>query len=365
MATLPPEPMHLHHDDPSRPFEAHARDVLPAMVYDYFAGGSEDETTLRANTSAWESQRIVPRVMVDVRTIDPSTTLLGRNLAFPVLVAPCAFNRLAHPDGEHAVARAAARAGVIQVLSTASSTPLEDVAALAPEAPRWFQLYCYKDRDLTLDLVHRAEAAGFEALCLTVDVAVPGLRERDVRNRFALPEGIRWANLDHMMESVGQGSALTHYIHQMWDRNLSWETLSWLRSQTSLPVVVKGVMAADDARLAAESGIDGIVVSNHGGRQLDGCVSTGEVLAEVCAAVDDRCPVLVDGGIRRGSHVVKALAMGASAVLVGRPYLWGLAANGEAGVYAVLEQFRTEIERSMALAGCRTVQECRHLDLRA
>ncbi len=339
-----------------------AKQNLDPMVADYYAGGSEDEETLRANESDWSRVGLVPRALRDVTTIDTSARLLGQRVSMPILTAPCSFNLLAHPDGELGVARAAAAANTIQILSTAASTSLEEVAETVPEGPRWFQLYCYKDRELTLSLVRRAEAAGYQALCLTISVPVSGNRERDIHNGFHLPDGIRWANLDHVMGPETRGSALTAYIEERWERDLSWSTIGWLQAKTSLPVVLKGVMAAADVREAVEHGIEGIVVSNHGGRQLDGSISTCRALPAAAEAAGGQLAVLVDGGIRRGSHVLKALAMGADGVLIGRPFLWGLASNGEAGVTAILQDFQDELLRAMALSGCRTVRECHELE---
>ncbi|MBO6576656.1 MAG: alpha-hydroxy-acid oxidizing protein [Rhodothermales bacterium] len=345
-------------------FRRAARDRLEPMVFDYYDGGADDELTLDLNRIAWTNRYLVPRAFRDVSRIDTSTTLFGHDLAFPLLTAPCSFNRLAHPDGEIAVCDAVCDAGIGQILSTASTTSLEDVARHRPGGHRWFQLYCYKDRGLTLDLVRRAEEAGYRAICLTVDVPVAGNRERDIHNSFHLPDSIRWANLDHLMGADYQGSALTRYIHDRWEQNLSWSTIDWLRSEVRIPLVVKGVMDPRDAAAAAAHGMDGVVVSNHGGRQLDGAPGTAAMLPEVVQAVDGRIPVLVDGGIRRGADVVKALAMGAAAALIGRPYLWGLAADGRAGVTDVLDLFRSEIERTMALCGCTAVSDCPDILLR-
>jgi 4-hydroxymandelate oxidase len=334
--------------------EALARERLPQMVYDYYAGGANDEISLAENRLAWEAVRLRPRVLVDVSHVDPSTTVLGRRVSMPVLAAPCAFNALAHPEGECAVARATAAAEVIQVVSTVSTTSLEDVAAAA-SGHCWFQLYCYRDREVTRALVQRAEAAGYEALCITVDVPYLGRREREVRNGFHLPPGVTLKNLEPYAASElaasERDSALAKYVNALWDPSLDWGAIDWLRSITSLPVVLKGVLAGDDARLAADHGAAGVIVSNHGGRQLDGSVSTVYALREVVQAAEGRLEVYVDGGIRRGSHVVAALAMGARAVLIGRPYLWGLAVDGEAGVARVLESFRNEIVLAMALSG--------------
>ncbi len=341
--------------------EALARERLPQMVYDYYAGGANDELTIDDNRRAWEAIRLRPRVLVGVRDVDPSTTVLGRRLAMPLLTAPCGFNGLAHPEGERAVARAAAGAGVVQVVSTVSNTSLEDVAAAAPDGARWFQLYCYRDREVTRALVERAQAAGYDALCVTVDVPYLGRREREIRTGFHLPPGVTIKNLEPYavadMAAAERDSALRKYVNALWDPGLDWTAIDWLRSITTLPLVLKGILAGDDARLAADHGAAGVIVSNHGGRQLDGSVSSAYALGEVAAAAGDRLEVLVDGGIRRGSQVVAALAMGARAVLIGRPYLWGLAVDGEAGVARVLENYHNEIVLAMALCGRRTVAD--------
>ncbi len=339
-------------------YEQLARERLPAMVYDYYAGGAGGEQTLRENVEAWARLRIRPRVLVNVGERDLTTSVLGQALAMPVLLAPCAFNTLAHPKGELAVARAAAAAGIIHVVSTASTIRLEDVAA-ASGGLRWFQLYCYRDREVTRTLVKRAEAAGYSALCLTADMPIAGNRERDARNRFALPEDTRWANLEdaglHQMPALSEGSALARYFADLLDPCITWELIAWLRETTRLPIVVKGILTHEDASLAVEHGVDAIIVSNHGGRQLDGVAPTCEVLAEVVDAVGEKLKVLVDGGIRRGSDIFKALALGARAVLIGRPYLWGLAVAGEAGVRRVLKLLRDELSLTMGLAGRPTV----------
>jgi 4-hydroxymandelate oxidase len=343
-------------------YEQAARERLPRMVYDYYAGGSGDEVSLRDNELAWSRVRLRPRVLVDVGACDLATTVLGRPVAMPVLTAPCGANVLAHPDGELAVARATAAAGIVQVLSTMAGHSLEEVAAASDAAggARWFQLYCYRDREVTRELVARAEAAGYLALCVTVDVPVLGYRERDARNRFRLPPGVRLANIKHQFEELESGSALLQYVNDQFDPCLTWESVEWLRSITRLPVVLKGVLAAEDARLAVEHGAAGIIVSNHGGRQLDGAVATCDALPEIADAVAgaaETMEVYVDGGIRRGVDVLKALALGARAVLIGRPYLWALAVDGEAGVLRVLHMLRDDLRRSMALAGCPRISD--------
>jgi 4-hydroxymandelate oxidase len=336
-----------------------ARAKLPKMAYDYFAGGAGDEVTLRENVAAYARIRVHHRVLVDVSRRVMDTVVLGQRVSMPVLVAPTAFHRLAHPDGELATVRAAGGAGTVMILSSLSTTAVEDVVKAA-SGPVWFQLYVYKDREATHDLVARAEAAGCKGLVLTVDVPVSAVRERDVRNRFSLPEGLRMENLaaaGYATLPPTLGSGLGAYITERLDPALTWKDVAWLRSVTRLPLVIKGVVRADDARRVVESGADALVVSNHGGRQLDGSPPTIEVLARVAEAAVGQCEVLVDGGVRRGVDVLKALALGARAVLIGRPVLWGLAVGGEDGVRQVLEMLRSEIDIAMGLAGCPTVAE--------
>jgi len=337
-----------------------AQQQLPPMVFDYYVGGAEDEITVAENRRAWQDLRLRPRMLVNVATRDLTTTVLGQRLAFPVMTAPCAFNALAHPQGELAVARATTAAGIGQVVSTAGTYSLEQIAQAAPEGMRWFQLYCYRDRAVTRSLIDRAVAAGYRALCLTVDAPLVGRRDRDTRNCFALPPGMTWKNLESVgldqMQARSDGSALVQYISEIWDSSLTWDALAWMRSISPLPLVVKGILTAEDALLAVEHGAAGIVVSNHGGRQLDGTVATGEALAEIADAVADRIELYVDGGIRRGSDILKALALGARAVLVGRPYLWALAVGGEAGVAHLLQLLRDELDLAMALSGRPTIR---------
>jgi 4-hydroxymandelate oxidase len=346
-----------------RDFEARAREVLDGSVYDYYAGGAGDEITVRENEAAWARRRLVPRVLVDVSQCDMRTTVLGHALSMPIITAPCALNALAHPDGELAVARAVSRLGTAQVLSTLSSYALEEVAAAAP-APRWFQLYVYRDRGITRELVARVEQAGYTALCLTVDVQRPGNRERDLRNAFRVPPHVRAANFGQAIEDAADGSALLKYIGDQFDPSLTWEAVAWLRSITSLPIVVKGVLAPEDARIAVQHGVAGIGVSNHGGRQLDTALSSCDALPAIADVVGSDAEVYVDGGVRRGTDVLTALALGARAVLVGRPYLWALAVDGERGVERVLTLLRDDLALSMALAGCATLADVRRLVVR-
>lgn len=333
--------------------EQAARERLPQTIYDYYAGGSEDEVTLRGNRAAFRRLALRPRVLVDVGTIDTTLQLAGEQLAHPIVLAPTAFHRLAHTDGELATARAARATHTLLVASTVSTYTIEEIAA-APAGPFWFQLYVFRDRGLSKALVERAEAAGARALCLTVAVPVQGRRERDARNRFALPPDIDIANFRGYLQATlpaGLGSRLEAFVNREFDPTLDWSALEWLRSVTPLPVFLKGVMTAEDTRLALEHGAAGVIVSNHGGRQLDGAQPTLLALPEVVDAAEDRMPVLMDGGVRRGSDVVKAIALGARAVLIGRPYLWGLAVAGQAGVEAVIQDLRRELERVMALVG--------------
>jgi isopentenyl diphosphate isomerase/L-lactate dehydrogenase-like FMN-dependent dehydrogenase len=340
-------------------FEEIAREKLPREIYDFIAGAAEDEVSHGRNRAAWNEIKLLPRMLVDVSNVDTSTTVLGQRIGAPIMLAPVAYHRAAHPDGEAATARAAAASDTIMILSTMSTTPIEEVAAAA-DGPRWFQLYIHPDREITKSLVQRAEAAAFAALCLTVDVPYLGRRERDFRNRLQFPPGIVPANFLGEIDVSGysaEESELAAQAANLISPAITWEDVDWLRSVTSLPVVIKGVLAPDDARIALEHDVAGIVVSNHGARQLDGVPAPIEMLPEVVDVVGGQVPVLVDGGVRRGTDVLKALALGASAVLIGRPYIWGLAFDGEAGVSRVLAMLRTEFELAMALCGCRTVGE--------
>lgn len=319
-------------------YEPVARERLPSDVYDFYAGGAGDEWTLDENRRAFDRWSLRPRILRGAGSPDPSTSILGTPLAVPVLVAPWAYQSMAHPDGERATARAAAAAGTVMVVSTTAVEDLEGVAT-SSDAPKWWQLYLFEDRDATTDMLVRVVEAGYEAICLTVDVPHLGMRHRDTRRGFAPKYGAPSSDL--RFESM-----------------LTWDDVSWVRERTAkLPLLMKGILTSEDAELAVAAGVDGIVVSNHGGRQLDGSPAGLTVLPEVVDAVAGRVPVLVDGGIRRGTDVVKALALGADAVLVGRPLIWGLAVDGEAGVADVLRILRLEFENAMSLCGCRTVAE--------
>src|SRR5687768_12857846 len=344
-------------------FEEAARARLPQLAYDYYAGGSYDELTLADNQAAFRRRRLVYRVLRDLGGRTLATTVLGQPVSLPVLVAPTAFHRLAHEEGEVATARAAAAQGTIMTLSTLSTCRVEDVCAAC--AATWFQLYVYRDRGATRELVERAEAAGCGALVLTVDAQLWGRRERDVRNRFTLPPDVALANLTGNFGGTGMaqlpeaptGSGLAAYVASLFDPALSWRDLDWLAGISRLPIVVKGIVHPEDGRLAVEHGAAGVVVSNHGGRQLDTAIATLDALPAVADAVAGRAEVLLDGGVRRGSDVVKALALGARAVLVGRPVLWGLAVAGQRGVELVLERLRDELDVALGLCGCRSPAE--------
>jgi len=331
-----------------------ARAKVPRPAFDYIAGGADDEVSLRRNREAYGKWALRPRVLVDVSSCDTSATVLGQRVSMPILVAPTAFHGLVHPDGEIGTARGAAAAGTIMVVSAIATRTMEEIAA-AIAAPRWFQLYVWKDREVTAELVKRSARAGYRAICLTVDTPLLGRRGKDERNAFTLPSGIgignvRPAGLDGMPESE-HGSAFAKYVKEMLDPAVTWRDLAWLRSLTSLPIVVKGIMTMEDAKIAVEHKVEGIVVSNHGGRQLDSTPATLDVLPEIVDAVRGRAEVFMDGGIRRGTDVLKALALGARAVLVGRSPLWGLALGGAEGVHAVLEHLRKEFALAMALSG--------------
>ncbi|CAN5521653.1 alpha-hydroxy acid oxidase [soil metagenome] len=329
-----------------RSLEAKARGRLQEAYADYYAGGAGDEQTLAENVAAWRKLWIRPRVMVDVSTVDTTCTLLGQRLALPLLLAPVAAARLLHPEGELAAARAAGGAGTVYCLSTRATTDLAQVAACAT-GPLWFQLYADRDRARCERILARVAEHGFEALLLTVDFPVSARRERELRHdAVPLPPGVALAS--HL------GEQLTGDTKPVggWNASLTWDDIAWIREACGLPVVVKGVLTAQDAQLALQAGAEGIVVSNHGGRQLDGAIPTAVALPEVAAAVAGRAPVLVDGGIRDGADVLRALALGADAVLIGRPYVWGLAAAGETGVRRVIDAFAQDLGRVLALSGC-------------
>ncbi len=343
--------------------ENHAQQVLSEATWAYFNGGAADEITLRANQQAWQNLALLPRVLQPLAGGHTRTSLLGRTLAHPILIAPTAYQQLAHPDGELATALAAAALGAGLVLSTQASTPLEDVARLVlaerDRGPLWFQLYWQPDIGFTKTLVHRVESAGYEALVLTVDAPVQGARDRERRAGFKLPPGISAVNLQGMTASKPR--QLAGGQSELFDGLLThaptWGDVAWLQAQTRLPILLKGITHPADARQALSLGVNGLVVSNHGGRTLDTIAATATLLPAIVQAVGGKLPLLVDGGIRRGTDVLKAIAMGATAVMVGRPVLHGLANAGASGVAHVLRLLRDELEIAMALTGCRTLAD--------
>jgi isopentenyl diphosphate isomerase/L-lactate dehydrogenase-like FMN-dependent dehydrogenase len=339
-------------------YESLAESTLEAGAFGYYAGGAGDERALAENMAAWGRLRLRPRVLVDVTAVSAATTVLGTPVSMPLLVAPTAIQRLAHADGEPGMARAAAAAGTLMCLSTlATATPAE-VAAAAPGAARWFQLYVFRDRGVTRSLVEQAAEHGYGAIVLTVDAPRLGRRERDLRTAFRVPQDITVPSVAAALGSWEGATPLQ--LLEMIDPSLTWDDLEELRSLAPLPLVLKGIQTAEDASLACEHGVDALVVSNHGGRQLDAVAATAELLPEVVDAVAGRLEVYVDGGIRRGSDAVKALALGARAVLAGRAPLWGLACGGEAGARRVLELLRDEIELALALCGCTSPDAVTH-----
>src|SRR4051794_3366944 len=356
-----------------------AKRRLPGGVFDYIDGAAEDERTNAANQAAFAHTTFRPRVLRGLEQVDVGATILGRPVAYPLVLAPTGFTRIADPEGELAVARAAARAGLPYTLSTLSTRSIEEVRGVS-DGRLWFQVYAWRDRAMVKEMIDRAAAARFEALVLTVDTAVLGRRERDVRRGFSLPpaigpgtivdgalhpgwtwafvrsEPIRFANVAG--RDVGDGASpvkLSDYINTQFDPALSWDDVDWLRSAWNGPIVLKGIQTVDDARLAADAGVEAIALSNHGGRQLDSAPAIADLVAPVADAVGDRTQIICDGGVRRGSDIVKAVALGARACMAGRASLYGLGAAGERGVDHVLQLFDADIRRTMALVGAHDV----------
>ncbi|MBL89541.1 MAG: alpha-hydroxy-acid oxidizing enzyme [Actinobacteria bacterium] len=360
-----------------------AKRRLPAGVFDYIDGGAEDEITLRKNVDAYRNVSFKPRVLRDMTEVDSSTHLLGRPLAFPLVLAPTGFTRIAHSEGELAVVRAADRAGIPFTLSTMATRSIEECAAVAESDSRlWFQIYTWRDRSIVENLVKRAAEAGFEAVCLTVDTAVLGRRERDVRRGFTLPpevgpgtildgiknpgwtwdflraDPIRFANVEGITSLDGSTAVdLAEHMKSQFDPGLSWSDVDWLRSIWEGPILIKGIQTVEDALIAAEVGVEAIAISNHGGRQLDGAPAPFDLLPEVVEAIQGRLEIICDGGVRRGSDIVKAVSMGAQAVMAGRPYLYALGACGERGVDHVMDLLHEGVERTMALIGAASIDE--------
>jgi 4-hydroxymandelate oxidase len=335
--------------------EREARRLIGEMAYAYYAGGSDDERLLTGNVEAWGRWQLHPRVLAGVSSVSTATTLLGSPVASPVGIAPTAIQALAHPEGEVATARGAAAAGALLILSSLATCPLEDVAAAAPDAVRWMQIYVLRDRARTVDLVARTAAAGYRALVLTVDAPVSGLRLREWRTGAHLPDDLALPNLAGDSTSSAREGGFMAVVTNEFEPALTPDDIEWLRGLSELPVVVKGVQRADDAVRCVDAGAEGVVVSNHGARQLADAPATADILAEVVDAVGGRAEVYVDGGVRRAPDVAKALALGARAVLVGRPSLWALATGGADGVAGLLGWFESELRRAMALCGAATV----------
>ncbi|GMH14206.1 hypothetical protein Nepgr_016047 [Nepenthes gracilis] len=336
-------------------FQELARQVLPKMHYDFYAGGAEDEHTLRENVEAFSRITIRPRILIDVSHIDLSTTILGYNISAPIMIAPTGMHKLAHPEGEIATAKAAAACKTIMVLSFSSTCTIEEVASCC-NAVRFFQLYVFKSREVSARLVQRAERNGYKAIVLTVDLPRLGRREADIKNKLVKPQLKNFDAVISTEVSSDERSNLQFFSRAL-DSSLCWKDINWLRSITKLPILIKGVLVPEDAIKAVEVGVDGIIVSNHGARQLDYTPASISALDEVVSAVGGKVPVLFDGGVRRGTDVFKALALGAQAVLIGRPVIFGLAAKGEYGVKQVIQMLSDELELTMALAGCPSVKD--------
>lgn len=337
-----------------------AQNSMSKSGYDYYSGGATDEITLAKNIKAYQSIELLPRMLHDVSALKTEISLFDSLSESPILIAPMAFQKLAHNNGELATAKAAKKEKTIMVASTLSTHSLEEIKDVN-EHDMWFQLYVYKDRGITEDLLERACKAGYKAVIVTVDSPVLGKREKDIKNRFSLPPGLEIKNLlNHRLETFpdsDKNSGLAEYIDSLYDRSLTFKDLKWIVDKSKLPVLVKGVLRADDAKKCLNAGAKGIVVSNHGGRQLDTTISTIDALPDIVDAVQENVPVLVDGGIRRGTDVLKALATGANAVLLGRPVLWGLAIDGESGVRRVLQIINAELKNAMALSGSNSIEE--------
>ena len=358
-----------------------ARGRLPGGVFDYIDGGAEDEVAMDRNTRAFRNIELVPRVLRDMGTVDTTATILGREVPLPLVLAPTGFTRIAHPPGELAVARAAARAGLPYALSTMGTRSVEEVAAVS-DGSKWFQVYVWRDKGLLKDMILRAAEAGFEVLCITVDAAMLGRRERDVRRGFTLPpkmglrtvvegmirpgwslrfvfsEPIEFANVAGNTAIDGSTAVdLAAFMNEQFDPTLSWDDVEWMGSLWDGPVLIKGVQSVADAVIARDRGLDGIVLSNHGGRQLDSAPSIIDLVQPVAEAVGGDLDIVCDGGVRRGGDIVKALALGATSCMIGRPYLYGLAAAGEQGVDWVIEHLRAGMKRDMALCGAASVAE--------
>lgn len=343
-------------------YETVAKDRIPEGALGYYRSGAGDEFSLSLNKVALNRLRLRPRFLRDVSVRNMTYTIFGDTVSMPLGICPTAMQKMAHPDGELANARAAEKAGIIFTLSTISTSSIEEVAQAAPKCIKWFQLYIYKDRDATKKLVRRAELAGFKAIVLTVDAPVFGVRRADIRNNFNLPSHLRFANFeDDKSKSDSKDnderiSGINKYVTSQFDPTLNWNDLKWLVQFTKLPVLVKGVLTREDAILAVEFGARGVIVSNHGARQLDGVPAPIEVLPEIVDAVGSKTEVIIDGGIMQGTDILKVIALGAKMAFIGRPALWGLAVNGQNGVEGVIDILRRELDNAMSLCGCKSLK---------
>lgn len=336
-----------------------SKETLEPAIFDFISGGAGTEWGVSNNVKALQQYQIVPRVLQKSGDIDPSSVLVGKKLPFPIIIAPCAFHKLVCEQGELATAKAASKTDTIFTLSTMSTYSIEDVAA-ASSSDKWFQLYVFKNRDITTDLVRRAENAGYKALVVTVDVPAMGMRLRDIKNKFSLPTGMEAVNLKKFalssMSDKTDGSKVKEHTDQQFDADLGWDSIDWLKSITKLPIILKGILNHEDAAEAVKHKIDAIIVSNHGGRQIDSIISPIDALPEIARIIDNKIPLIVDGGIRTGEDVFKAIALGASAVMIARPIMWALSVGGEAEVAALLTRLQNEFTLTMKLAGCNTLQ---------
>lgn len=347
--------MLTHKLTPIEELEAQAKEKLPKSVYDFIAGGAGSEWGLKNNREAFFKYSIVPRVLRDVASVNTSLDIFGKAVSSPVLIAPCAFHKLACKDGEIATAKAAKKIGTIFTLSTMSSCTIEEVAK-ASDSLKWFQLYCFKNRSITASLIKRAELSGYNALVVTVDVPAMGMRLRDIQNQFKLPADIDAANFrGDKLSSLSEptdGSKIKEHTDQQFDAGLTWESIDWITSITKLPIILKGILSPEDALEATKHKVSAIIVSNHGGRQIDSVTSSLDVLPDIVDIIRKRIPIFVDGGIRSGEDVFKFLAMGATAVMLGRPILWSLATGGEDKLVNTFEKLRQELTLTMRLTGC-------------
>ncbi|MEZ5594337.1 MAG: alpha-hydroxy acid oxidase [Gammaproteobacteria bacterium] len=379
----------LNHCHNIADLRAVARKRLPRAIFDYIDGGAEDEVSLRANMHDFNRWQLVPEILTDVEQINLATRVLGEAVSMPLVLSPTGMTRTFHPLGERAVAPAAADAGIIYSLSSMSSVSIEEIGALT-NAPKWFQIYVWRDRGIVRDFIARARSAGFKALCLTVDVQIAGNRERDLYNGLTVPpklnakmlldmmrypgwcfnmlrhEPLQAANVVGKAAQVGEGvSTVLAYVSAQFDRSVTWADAEWMIQEWNGPFAIKGILSVQDALRAVEAGATGIIVSNHGGRQLDSVPSPIELLPEIVEAVGDRAEVIIDGGVRRGTDIIKALALGATACMAGRPYLYGLAAGGQAGVERALSLLQEELRRDMILLGVSDIAQLNRSHLRA